>query len=1800
MKKKLLYAIVAFWCLNISANSIWARSSKLLDVTSIVSATGRNASTDIPGCAMTVNITAQNNLLCAGEDTGSATVEQLDGTAPFTYLWNDDNAQTTATATGLKAGNYSVTVTDADGCTAVTTVVITEPTLPLTAFTSEELVYEETFVNGQTYCPGDPNYDNWTSFRNNIDTSLSYTSITLSGSELIADISCSDPVAVNQIAKALATGTAVSVAVDGNIWNVGLGCRTGCNIEADAVELNVNNGGGCSCGANPTLRPAIGNGNWGGFGSGACGAVTQSMKVTLVSTNLKTNDVSCNGGNDGIIELDATGGNVPYSYSWSNGATTSTISGLEAGTYNVTVTDANGCTSTSTVTINEPDVLEASATETKVSCNGGADGAIDLQVTGGTAPYTYLWSNEETVEDLEELTAGTYEVTVTDANGCTAKESIAVTEPLPINPNEVLTHISCEGSSDGSISLNPTEGTAPYSYYWKNVTEVILGAQGFEENTGTWNYTLDPTPYNTQGESTITDGNPGTHVWGKVEAFNHYAKNSPSEGSQFFGAQATNNTNGGGDFFHTITFDAFDVSAYGELILEFDYSTLNYSSGYDIQYVVAYDNADTWADPIPLITNTNGIWEKLKINVPATAQYVRLRLQIKHSGDYQYAAFDNVMLYEEGPAPENSVTGLAAGTYDVVITDILGCSVIESFEILEPSVLTASALATNVSCNSGSNGAIDLTINGGTTPYTYKWNNSATTEDITGLKAGTYSVLVTDARGCTANASVTVTEPTKLVASAINSDVTCNGGNDGTIDLSVTGGFEPYTFTWNTTATSKDIKGLTAGTYSVTVTDANGCTATESIEVSEPKILELSTLVDTNVACNGGATGSITMNLTGGTAPFDYTINATTYSGVPDATLTLSGFAAATYAISIKDANGCTASGSATITEPTALSASIVATDVTCNSGSNGTVDLTVSGGTAPYTFDWSNTATTEDLTGLKAGKYSVTVTDANGCTVNVSVDVLEPAMLTASATATNVFCNGGSDGTVDLTVSGGVAPYIFSWNNTATTEDMVGLKAGTYKVLVTDANGCTTTQSVEVLQPTELVASAIKTNVICNGGNNGSIDLTVTGGTAPYSYAWNNSATTEDMTGLSAAIYRVTVTDANGCTVSRSVNIAEPDALTATSITTAASCKGSNDGTIDLTVTGGTAPYTYAWDNTATTEDLAALTVGTYKVTITDVNGCSATAEATVVNGDDIAPIPDAVSLDPILTQCEVLEADVIAPTATDNCKGAVTVTNDAVFPISTQGATTITWTFTDELGNSATQTQEVVIEDVTAPKPDMDVLAEVTMECQVLESDVPAPSATDNCGGSVTVSHDATFPITDLGTTVITWTYTDAFGNAETQTQNITVVESPLAKVTFDDATLTYNGSVQTIEIANLPSEASVTYSVDADTEATNGATDAGTYIVTAVVTPPSSAVNCSSITRSATLTIDKAPQTITFDALEVVSLEDDEDFQLEASASSGLPVAYTYTHTAAIAPAEVSETGFVTLQTSGTVDITVAQPGNANYLPATPVLQTLQINSRDASAHSVTIESEVYDNPSEEIYYLIDCDEDLIEVVVSFETEANAVAVPGKEIVINTPKPGMYYQQVEITSQDESTVQTYNVVVEKRFPFTDIVKQKFDNVLLVNNNPDNNGGYSFVAYAWYKDGAVVGNGQYYSAGPNSGDRLDTNASYRVEMTTEDGEVLQTCVASITSTSSFSASIFPNPNVSGNMLQIDVTDYQVSAESSLNVKLFSVHGSLVSEWDTDTQNTTVQLPQNLDSGVYVISCKAGNQIRNFKLIIE
>lgn len=526
-------------------------------------------------------------------------------------------------------------------------------------------------------------------------------------------------------------------------------------------------------------------------------------------------------------------------------------------------------------------------------------------------------------------------------------------------------------------------------------------------------------------------------------------------------------------------------------------------------------------------------------------------------------------------------------------------------------------------CNGDTAGFASVVVTGGVPPYTYAWAPSGGNSfNASNLAAGTYTVTVTDALNRTVNTSVTILEPDAIAANLVTVPVTCNGAADGSVTAAPSGGTPPYSLVWSNGSTATSITGLDVGTYTLTITDANSCTVTETVNITQPNVLVLSAAAQSDVTSYGGNDGTATVGVAGGTAPYTYSWAPS--GGTSD---TASGLVAGTYTVTVTDARGCKATQSFVIAQPIPLMTDTVShTNVSCNGGSNGSATITVKGGNAPYTYSWSPSGgTANTATGLQAGTYTVTVTDATANTIKESFTITEPPVLTiGTGTVTNINCNGLNTGAVTPDVKGGTEPYTYAWSNGSVSPVADNLTAGTYTLKVTDANGCTATQSFTVTQPA--VLTAVQGNVAqvsCNGKADGSATVSVTGGTAPYAYVWSNGQSGTTISNLSGGTYTVTVTDANSCMTSLTVTITEPAVVHPPSIGTQNLCAGQNTTLAGIASTAvGIKWYSAATGGTQLPLTTVLVNGTTYYASET-VNGCESSYRTPVlVNLTQAVPV--------------------------------------------------------------------------------------------------------------------------------------------------------------------------------------------------------------------------------------------------------------------------------------------------------------------------------------------------------------------------------------------------------------------------------------------------------------------------------------------------------------------------------------------------------------------------------------------------
>ena len=802
--------------------------------------------------------------------------------------------------------------------------------------------------------------------------------------------------------------------------------------------------------------------------------------------------------------------------------------------------------------------LSVSVTKTDPTCADFTNGSATATATGGVAPYTYRWNNGTTGSTLTGIGAGTFAVTVTGANNATASGSVTLLPATPISVTFSFTSI-CSG---GAVTATATGGTAPYTYNWGGgrvgATQSGLTAAGYNvivtdsKGCTVYKFVNVPAPFTA-----------GLRI-GELVCF--------------------------GDCDAAI--DALPQGGTGPF-------TFRWNTGATTGAIIGIPSG-TYS---VTITDANGCTSSATGTV-ANPPVVTLTTTSVAPNCGGSSNNGSATVSATGGRPPFSfrwsngqtgatATGLSVGTYFVTATDAKGCNKTGTVVLTSNAGFTLNATSTNAACGS-SNGSATAVVTGGTAPFTYKWSTNATTQTISNLAAGSYTVTVADASGCSVVATTTVNAVGNLAITMTGTNAACGIAN-GTATATATSGTAPFRYLWSNGATTQTIGLLSAGTYTVTVTDASGCTASGQKSITQSSSFDVN-LDARNIACNGGTDGQISAMVMGGSAPYAYRwSNGSTVAVIAN-------LSAIAYTVTVTDASGCTAIKSVTITQPTAVSATVGTTAASCG-GANGGATVTATGGRPGYTYAWTNGATTAAVSGLSAGAYTVTVTDANGCRTTAIATITSGSALTLTLTSTAARCNGAASGSATSTVTGGTQPYTYAWSNGATTASISGVAAGNYLLTVNDAAGCSTSQLATITQPTAIATFFEVTDATCVSA--GKVTATISGGTAPYIYLWSSGATTASLTNLTAGTYSLTITDANGCTKTVSTTVNASTAPTATLTSTNPTCNGGNNGTASVVVTGGTAPFSYAWSNSATSASLTGLVAGTYSVTVTDSKGC-------------------------------------------------------------------------------------------------------------------------------------------------------------------------------------------------------------------------------------------------------------------------------------------------------------------------------------------------------------------------------------------------------------------------------------------------------------------------------------------------------------------------------------------------------------------------------------------------------------------
>ncbi len=1205
-------------------------------------------------------IPVSNNILCSGQNTGSAIASVSGGTAPYNYLWSPSGG-TVDSALNLVAGNYAVTITDALGCTTSETIAITQPALLVvspvivSATCSNANGSVSTIVNGGI---------------------LPYNYLWSPGGETTAAIT------------SLNAGAYSVTVTDGN------GCSSFVstpvsNIGAPTASLATSSNVACFGGNDGAASISVSGGtaplsySWspvGGTSTAASGLTAGNYSVTVLDSNNCSTTVPvtiteppliqlnpsftgavCFGDNNGTASVSVSGGSNPYTYQWSPaGGTSSSASGLASGNYSVTITDAHGCTDVSTVFIPQPTVLIASVpVSANVLCFGGNNGSATATAFGGTDPYAYSWSvSGVNTDTISGLTAGTYSVTVSDVSGCVTSVAVAITEPSVLDVSTTIISSTCN-YANGGVSATVNGGTAPYNYQWfpggattASISNISAGAYSVTVTDGNGcssvvNATVTNIGAPTVNVNAVADvscfgGNNGSAsvaVSGGTPPLSYSWSPAGGTTTTATGLTAGNYTltiidgNNCPTAVPVVIDEPQQLLANTAFVSPVCFGDNNGSASVSVSGGTASYNY-VWSpggfstasvnnlaagnyDITVTDANNCSLTSTIAISQPADlTATISSHTDVSCFGNNNGSAAVSVgggtvpYNYSWSPSGGNTATAttLFAGNYTVTITDAHNCIETAPVAITQPPVLSAVPGATDVSCFGGTNGSASIGVSGGTTPYTYSWSSGGATAIASGLIAGSYTVSVSDANNCMQSATILISEPPVLISSTpVSTSVSCFGGNNGTATSFVTGGTGPYTYSWAPTGgTSANATGLVSGNYSVTIADAHNCTSASTIFIPQPTALNASIPVSTNVLCFNGNNGSATASVSGGTAPYTYV-----WSPSGGTNNSASGLVAGNYSVSVTDAVGCTSAMPVTISQPTVLDVTTNTVSATCNS-SNGSASTVVNGGTPPYNYLWTpGGATTTSLSAIPAGAYSVTVTDGNGCSSVVNAPVTNVGAPTASINSlADVSCFGGNDGSATVSISGGTPPFTYAWSPTGgTLLSASGLSSGNYTLLITDGNNCITPVPTIINQPSLLIASIpLATAVSCYNGNNGSAQASVSGGTSPYQYAWSPAGgIASSATGLTAGNYNLSVTDAHGCITAATTIIVQPDSMVLNASSTPATCFGTGTGNASIVVgSGGTGPFSYSWSPVGGTNNSATnLPAGNYTITVNDGNGC-------------------------------------------------------------------------------------------------------------------------------------------------------------------------------------------------------------------------------------------------------------------------------------------------------------------------------------------------------------------------------------------------------------------------------------------------------------------------------------------------------------------------------------------------------------------------------------------------------------------
>ncbi|MBK7818833.1 MAG: gliding motility-associated C-terminal domain-containing protein [Sphingobacteriaceae bacterium] len=1331
--------------------------------------------TDALGCTKTATVSIANtvsvtvvtsgsSLLCFGACNATAAANPSGGTAPYTFTWNSAPTQTTQTATGLCAGNYTVTVTDFQGCSNTGTIAFTQPS-------------SITVTSSQTNIPcfgGCVGAITTTAAGGTAPLSFSWSPGGQTTTSLTSLCTGTYSIKITDLNGCTLTPSTFTIASNPSLTVVFTSTSpTGCNLSNGVISATASGGTGAgyqftwtppttSVVAGPvTTASSLGAGTYTLLvmdGAGCTNSfVTSLSNPSGPTVNVTSNSITCFGGANGSATATAIG-TGPFTFTW-NPATTSvvigattTASGMLTGTYNISVTDvSNGCITTQSIGLLQPTQMTITSNVTNASCNSSNNGSITAIIAGGTPNYTLNWLPAGTGTAITNLSPGNYTVNANDANGCVITRTFVITAPSALTVTSTQTNVTCNSFTNGAISLTVAGGSPGYTFTWTPVGTF----------TGSTNNPVTNLPVNVY-----------TVIVGDVngcQSINTFTITQPAAiGHTVISSNAVCNSLCNGT--------ASQVISGGTPTFTFSWSSTA-ATTQSLGTLCAGNYTATVTDGNGCVSNrTFVIAQPAAIAITVTPTHPKCNAQCNGSITTNVVGGNGGFVYSWAPAGVGpNPTGLCAGNYTLSITDASLCPGSAVVTLTNPPLVVANITFSNPLCNANCNGSATTTPANATAPIQYTWTSvpASFTNTANGLCAGTYSVFILDANGCMDTGQVTLSNPPVLNVNVSILAASCGSAN-GSVSVTPSGGTPAYSFTWTPAVAGNTnvAVNIFAGVYTVNVSDANGCTNTQAVPVSNANGPSSAVITKTDVACNSQCTGAASVTtITGGTP--GYTV---TWVTPPSASTLITNLCAGTYTAQIKDANNCLLFQSVTITEPPPFDDNEIVSNAFCIGVCNGSIVLAPTGGTGPYNYLWSSSPSfTNFATGLCVGVHTATITDFAGCTFTANYNVNGTTILTSAIASSSNPCFGNCIASSTVIASGGgLAPYTYAWSNSQSGLIANNLCNGTYSVLVTDNNGCQNTFTTDITSPNAIAILPSISSPSC-GMCNGSATLTTGGGTSPYTYSWTSSSTNSTSTeiNLCAGLYQVQVTDANGCTQIQNIPISNSSGITGETFNIKDElCAGSCNGQATVTPIGGTAPYTYNWlAPPSTNSTVTNLCGGIYFVQMTDAQGCIRTSSVSINSATTIVVNPNVLQ-----PSCTLVNGTVsVNPTGGSGSYTVTWLPAGAGTVITNVGAGVYTVSVFD--GN-CTQTMAINVNNSTAPAL---FFTQTNNGCaggpcagSVVVTPTLGTSAYNfNWSNGNTANGVLSHSVTGLCAGVITLTVTDAVGCMATQ--SFTITENP-----------------------------------------------------------------------------------------------------------------------------------------------------------------------------------------------------------------------------------------------------------------------------------------------------------------------------------------------------------------------------------------------------------------------------------------